>query len=260
MFFQTNGVNIFYQCAGEGKPILLLHGWGGCGDSFKPVFNALSASARVYAIDFPGHGQSDIPQTPWSVGDFAEATRAFMQAMDIVGCDVIAHSFGGRVVIKLAGTDPGLFSKIVLTGAAGIRPRRGAKYYVKVYSYKLFKRMAKHAWMCKLCKCVGLDVQKRTQNAGSADYRALPESMRRTFSLVVNEDLKKYLRHIQNPTLLIWGADDQDAPLWMGQIMEKEIRDSGLVVYENAGHFAYLERLPNFVAVVSHFLLSEETA
>ena len=42
--------------------------------------------------------------------------------------------------------------------------------------------------------------------------------------------------------------------------MEKEIRDSGLVVYENAGHFAYLERLPNFVAVVSHFLLSEETA
>ena len=139
MEFQTHGVRVYYQEQGQGKPVLLLHGWGGNADSFAPVYQYISQKAHAYAIDFPAHGRSETPQEPWCVGDFAQVTRAFIERMNIRGCDVIAHSFGARVVLKLAAADPTLFSKIVLTGGAGILPKRGFSYYWRVYTFKLLK-------------------------------------------------------------------------------------------------------------------------
>ena len=62
------------------------------------------------------------------------------------------------------------------------------------------------------------------------------------------------LPRIQASTLLVWGENDQDTPLWMGQKMEKEIPDAGLVIFENDDHFAYLRQWPRFNAVVRAFL------
>ena len=60
------------------------------------------------------------------------------------------------------------------------------------------------------------------------------------------------------PTLLIWGTEDTETPLWMGEMMEKKIPDAGLVKLEGGTHFAYLEHLEQFLAVVIYFLTSEE--
>ena len=254
MFFTYQGVNMFYKTAGQGKPVLLLHGWGGCADSFLPVFEQLSADCAVYAVDFPGHGQSDTPPVPWTVSDYCGIIRAFIQQMGIEGCDVICHSFGGRVTIKLAAQDPKLFSKLVFCDAAGVRPKRGLKYYFRIYRYKLMKNLAKIAVGRGILKCFGIDWQTRMKQAGSADYRALPDEMKKTFSNVVCEDLSKYLKRIQNPTLLIWGTEDEETPLWMAKKMEREIRDSGLIEFEGAGHFAYLDQLGRFLVIVRQFL------
>ncbi len=257
MVFETNGVHIQYQCQGSGEPVLLLHGWGGQADSMRPFFNALIQHKTVYAIDFPGHGGSDMPPTPWTVGDFADSTLAFIQAMGIMGCDVIAHSFGGRIVIKLASRDKNIFSRIVLTGVPGARKKRSIGYYFRVYSYKLGKRASGIAWVRRLLKSLGIDLKARIDKAGSSDYRQLPEQMKRTFSNVVKENLRPLLKHIKNPTLLLWGEADTETPLWIAKAMESEIPDCGLVAYPNAGHFAYLECFAQVMAAVSHFLLNE---
>ena len=257
MVFVTNGVSIHYQSSGSGTPVLLLHGWGGRADSMRPLFNALAPFHSAYAIDFPGYGDSDFPPKPWSMDDYADATLAFMKDRGIVGCDVIGHSFGGRVIIKLAARDEHNFNRIVMTGAAGVRKRRTPGYYIRIYSYKLAKRLSKWSVTRKSLKWIGVDVQARIQNAGSEDYRALPDQMKRTFSLVVNENLRPLLKKIKNPTLLLWGEDDRETPLWVARTMEKEIPDCGLVTYPNAGHFAYLECLPQFVAVMTNFLSYE---
>ena len=60
-FTQAGPVKIHHKQTGAGKPLLLLHGWGGQADSFAPVALAFSGSRRVYAIDFPGFGQSGLP-------------------------------------------------------------------------------------------------------------------------------------------------------------------------------------------------------
>ncbi len=256
MFFETAGVGINYQRGGSGAPVLLLHGWGGCADSMRPFFDMLKLHRTVYAVDFPGHGKSSMPKRPWTVGDFADATLAFIHAMDIMGCDVIAHSFGARIVIKLASGNKDIFSRIVLTGAAGVRKRRNLGYYMRIYRYKLAKKLSKSRFMCGFLQLLHMDIKERVQNAGSVDYRALPENMRRTFSLVVKENLRPLLRRIQNPTLLMWGEGDMETPLWMAKAMEKEIPDCGLVTYPNVGHFAYLERKNEFAAVIAQFLLN----
>lgn len=78
------------------------------------------------------------------------------------------------------------------------------------------------------------------QHFGSKDYNALDADMRQTFSKVVNHDLAPLLKEIHQPTLLVWGDQDTETPLWMGQQMEKEIPDAGLVILEGGTHFAYL--------------------
>ena len=89
---------------------------------------------------------------------------------------------------------------------------------------------------------------------GSADYNALDEEMRKTFVKVINQDLRSCLNKIRSSTLLVWGENDSDTPLWMGQMMEKEIADAGLVIFEGDDHFAYLRQWMRFVTVVRTFL------
>ena len=78
--------------------------------------------------------------------------------------------------------------------------------------------------------------------------------MRKTFVKVISEDLSPLLPQIKASTLLVWGENDQDTPLWMGKKMEKDIPDAGLVIFENDDHYAYLRQWPRFVRVLQAFL------
>lgn len=242
-----------YEQEGQGRDVLLLHGWGGSVDSWIPIFNHLKGECRVTAIDFPGHGGSGLPdESGWSVDEYAAFTAEFMEKIGISGCDIIAHSFGGRVAIKLAAERPQLVGRLLLTGAAGLKPRRGAKYYIKTYTFKALKRLT------YLLPGGARLREKLGGRFGSADYRALPPAMRATFVKVVNQDLAHCLPHIKAETLLVWGRSDTATPLWMGQEMEKHIKGSALIVLEDAGHFAYLDQCDRFLRILDAFLFPKE--
>lgn len=247
------GIRTNAQITGAGEPVLLLHGWGAQIESFAPVIFALQKYRRVIALDFPGFGKSGYPDKSWTVADYMEFTAAFLRQIGEKKVDIVCHSFGGRVTIMLAAIYPQLVGKIVFVDAAGIRPRRKPKYYIKIWSYKLTKKIARVNWLAGALKAIGVDVQKRIQSAGSSDYKALPDHMKKTFVNVVNQDLSGYLKDIKSPSLLIWGENDMDTPVLYGRKMEKEIADAGLVVLKNAGHFSYLDQFPQFIAVVNSF-------
>lgn len=250
-----NGVAVHCRVEGSGDPLLLLHGWGGEADSFLPVARHYAARYTVYSLDFPGFGLSDQPPAAWSVDEYAALLDGFMQARGLSGVTVIAHSFGGRVAILSAVRYAGCFKKMILVDSAGLIPRRGPKYYSRVYTYKILKKIARWSGMCRLLRCLGMDVEKWVRKrAGSSDYRALGDIMRATFVRVVNQDLKPFLGKINVPVLLIWGENDRDTPVSFGRIMEKEIPDAGLVIFEGAGHFSYLDRFSQFIRVVDAFL------
>ncbi len=257
MEINVSGIRTNYEITGRGEPVLLLHGWGAQIESFAPVIFALEKYRKVIALDLPGFGKSGFPPAPWTVADYMAFTLAFMDAAGLEKTDVLCHSFGGRVMILLAARHPERVGKIVFVDSAGVRPKRTLKYYAKVYSYKLAKRIAKSRGLSTFFKFFGLDAQKKVKSAGSQDYKNLPEEMKKTFINVVNEDLSPYLKEIKSPSLLIWGEDDTETPPSYGQKMEREIADAGLVVLSGAGHFSYLDRFPQFIAVVNSFFGGE---
>lgn len=254
MFFNYGNVSMHYIEQGQGKPLLLLHGWGGNVDSFLPVRNAMQEKRTIITVDFPGFGQSTDPPSDWKVKDYAELIAAFIESKSIKPVDIIAHSFGGRVSIYLSSHYNGLVGKLVLVDSAGIIPKRPMSYYIKVYKYKMLKSLANSAIGEDVLKLFGKTPKDFANKAGSSDYQALNETMKRVFVSVVNDDLEPYLKDIEVPTLLIWGRDDKETPLYFGEIMEKKIKDAGLVVLDDAGHFSYIDQFSSFNKIVSVFL------
>ena len=256
MIFERGGHEMYYERQGAGKPLLLLHGWGGKTLSWLPVTRDFSLSREVVAVDFPGFGRSPEPGAPWSVTEYMELTAAFLRQLGMEGVDIIAHSFGARVAILLSATYPELAGKLVLTGAAGLIPKTANKRKVRSIMYKALKGAAESALSKAILgekRVLGIR-EALIQKFGSADYRALSPTMRPTFNRIIRQDLRPCLPMIKSPALLIWGAKDDQTPLWMGQVMEKEIPDAGLVVFEDAGHFAYLDRYADFRRIALKFL------
>ncbi len=257
MEMQVRGVKIHYELTGQGdKRVVLLHGWGCSTKLMRPVADFLSRDMRVLSLDFPAHGESGRPPEPWGVPDFAEATLETLQKLDFLPCSVIAHSFGGRVTLELVSQHPEQFERVILTGGAGIKPRPSGVSTKKSRQYQRRKKLV--AALKKLRVFGKLPEwweEKLRQRYGSKDYAALDAEMRKTFVRVINYDQTALLDIIRRPTLLVWGDKDTETPLWMGQLMEKHIPDSALVVLEGGTHFAYLEQLARFNAIAHSFLV-----
>ncbi len=244
---EINGLKIAYQVAGEGDVVLLLHGWGGEAASFQPVFEWLAHSHKVYALDLPGFGKSQVPPTAWNTSNYAQFVIAFLEKFRIRKAHFIGHSFGGRISIIVSAEYPEKVDKLILVDSAGIKPRRTTKYYLRVGLAKIGKSLRR-------CGKYGtLIADAVSVRAGSKDYQNAGD-MRATLVKVVNQDLRSLLPRITASTLLIWGEDDKDTPVSFGQIMEKEIPDAGLVVLKEAGHFSYLDQFPQFCRIVASFL------
>ena len=256
MHIELRGASVYYEQHGAGKPdVLLLHGWGCETALWKPVYEHLSRRRRVTVIDFPGHGQSGRPPVPWGAEDFAAMTAELIEALSLAPCDIIAHSHGGRVALLRASERPELGGKMVLTGAAGLRAEPTPAQRRRSRTYRRLRRWSD---MLDALKILGpLPEHMRAalrRKYGSADYNALDEEMRKTFVKVVNFDIAPYLPRVQASTLLLWGSEDTETPLWMGRKMEAEIPDAGLAVLQGGTHFAYLEKCGEFLRIVDEYL------
>lgn len=238
-----------------------MHGWG-CDHT---VWNALhrhlegmaaeasvsGGEIRIFALDFPGFGSEPEPEKPWSMEDYTRWLERYVTERGIVDPVLIGHSFGGRAAIIFASRNH--VSKVVLVDSAGVKPRRSAAYYLKVWSFKALRRLAPLLLGSKRAERL---IEARRKTSGSADYAAASPVMRGTMSKVVNEDLRRFMPLISAPTLLVWGAEDTATPLRDAKIMERLIPDAGLVTFSGAGHYSFLERPVQFNAVLDSFLKS----
>lgn len=257
MDIQINGAELFYEIQGTGeRTLLMLHGWGCDHSVFQFAAQVFASNMQVVSLDFPGHGSSGEPPSPWSVSDYAEQVYQLLQKLHISNCDVIAHSFGGRVALMLGANHPEVINRLILTGAAGIRKPSTPDGKKKSARYQRLKKMA--IWLSIIPgfqKVSEKWLEVLRQKFGSRDYLVLSPSMRQTFIKVVNEDLTPLLPKIQSPTILIWGEEDEETPLWMGQIMAEIIPDAALIPFEGCGHFAFLQQPDRFIAIAKNFLL-----
>ena len=256
-FADINGVHLHFTDTGvaDGKPVVLMHGWGCNVSTVASIASALEATHRVISIDLPGHGQSGEPPLlpdgkPWGVREYADCVESLIDLLKLKNFSLVGHSYGGRVAIVI-GAGKKDVDKIVLVDSAGIKPKRSLRYYWKVYSFKAMKKLLP---LIMGKKKAAKKIEEKRNKTGSADYRQSSPMMRMVMSRSVNQDLKHLMPKIKAPTLLVWGENDTATPLRDAKTMEKLIPDAGLVSFKGAGHYSFLDNPVQFRAVIQSFL------
>ncbi|WP_302590275.1 alpha/beta fold hydrolase [uncultured Muribaculum sp.] len=254
-FLHSQGCIVRYTISGasQGPWIVLLHGWGCSADTMVSIGRVAGSTHRVLAIDFPGHGGSEEPPGIWGVEEYTQAVSDIMEHENILRPVMLGHSFGGRVCILFASMYPENVEKLVLVDAAGIKPRRTLRYYVKVYSFKAMKFTVRLLFSKDRAERM---INARRAKSGSADYASASPVMRAVLSKVVNQDLKKLIPDVKAPALLIWGENDTATPLSDAKYMERHMPNSGLVSFPGCGHYSFLDNPVQFAAVLRSFLNS----
>ena len=249
------GLRTHYERTGKGEPVVILHGWGANLTTMQSIINLLQSHYQVIAIDMPGFGESEEPKDVWNSFDFADHIEALLDHLEIDTFHILGHSHGGRISIILASKYPERIKKMILVDSAGLVKQKSFKVKMKIWNFKILKQiyLALTFWDRSETK-----LERFYRRFGSADYKASPGIMRRIMVRVLADDLRPLLPKIQASTLLIWGNDDMDTPVEMGRIMESEISGAGLVVFEQAGHYSFLDQMGRFQAVMRVFMKLEE--
>ena len=254
MIFKHRDLSIYYKKYGNKKEtILILPGWGTTIDTYMPLINSMSNYSSVYSLDMPGFGNSDELTSPWNVDNYVEFIINFINNQDIKELDLIGHSNGGRIIIKLMNKKDLNFkvNKIILIGSAGIVHKKNWIQKTKIGICKFGKKVLESKPFKVICPNL---ISKLKNHIGSEDYKNASPIMKQTLVQLVNEDLQELLPNINVPTLLIWGTNDTATPICDAEIMEKLIPDSGLVRIENCTHYVFLERTEYVNKIIYTFL------
>lgn len=240
---KNTSINYDYYNNSSAISLVFLHGWGQNIEMMLPLAKPFLQKYNCLLIDLPGFGKSSEPPYPWSLDDYADMLNELLKMLKINKVVIIGHSFGGKIALVYALKYK--VEKLVILAAPFMQKIK--KPTLKMRFYKFVK------------KTPGLKVFENVvkKMVGSRDYKNATPTMRSVLVKHINQDLCDKLPQIKCPTLLIWGTNDAEVSYEDAKILEKIIPNAGLVTYEGASHYAYLERLQQTIKVLKSFLGSD---
>lgn len=257
---EISGLRISYQRAGQGPPLVLLHGAYEDSRVWRQQLEGLSGEFTVIAWDAPGCGRSDDPPPDFSGRELGDALAGFLREVAPRKPHVLGLSWGSGVALELYRGHPNMAASLLLVSAyagwAGSLPpeeveRRYAQIlaeldqppeqFIPVWLPTLFTERADPAVVAET-------------SAIMADFH--PAGMRAMLSASGHADYRDVLPTISVPTLLLYGAEDVRSPLAVAQEMLRRIPGSQLVVIPGVGHLVAAETPEAFNTEVRRFLHS----
>lgn len=251
------GLRTHYIEAGEGAPIILLHGSGpgvSAWENWAAVLPAMAQYRRVIALDMPGFGATQRKADgAYDMAFWVEHLFAFMDALGIVAAPLVGNSFGGMVAMAAALRDPARVSAMILMGsAAGDVPMSEAHKLASVYDGSIEK-------LEEILRIFPFDpayltppmLARRHAQTRDPEAKKSPHPV----PVVTNEAGEKVFRMasetdlatITTPTLILHGRDDRVLPVELAFRVHRAISGSQMHVFGNCGHWVQLERLDDFV-------------
>ncbi|MBQ2872909.1 MAG: alpha/beta hydrolase [Bacilli bacterium] len=232
-------INYYFSNISSEKTIVLLHGWGQNIEMMKHIGNKYLNEFNVLIIDLPGFGESDEPPYSWSIYEYVECIKKLIDYLNIDKIFLIGHSFGGRISLIYAS----IYKVEKLVCLASPYCKEITKLPLKIRIYKKVKKIPRLSWLANIMKNL----------IGSSDYKNASDVMRGILVKSINVEMEEYIKKINCPTLLVWGTNDTAVPIKRAYELEKLIKDSAVIKYEGASHYAYLERLNNLIPVLDSF-------
>lgn len=219
----------------NGPSVLWLHGWGYTHTGLKRLAKLFEKDHQNQLFDLPGFGKTPMLAEGASTGDYAEALK--LQLKESNKYILVGHSYGGRVAVQMAAKYPENISAIVLIGGAGLKRHRSLWFRIRAFTIRMLGKLARFS--DQLFKTEFRE--KYVTRFGSADYKAAGK-LRATLVSAVNEDLSPEAQSLKCPALMIYGANDVDAPPEIGRKYEKLIPISRFEELKGYDHHDILSR------------------
>ena len=251
-------VRIAYATAGEGLPLVLLHGAWCDSRAWRWQLDGLGEDFAVAAWDAPGCGRSSDPPAEWRMPEYADCLAAWLEAVDIERPHVVGLSWGGVLALELYRRHPRIPASLVLAstyaGWAGSLP-------VEVVRERLERGLVEldrppEEWVAGYLPGLLTEAAPAALvDEIAAMMRDLhPQGTRAMLNAVAEADLRDVLPRIHVPTLLLYGELDRRSPLDVAEALHASLPDSRLVVLPGVGHLANAEQPNEFDAHVRAFV------
>jgi pimeloyl-ACP methyl ester carboxylesterase len=268
---EIDGMPIRYLAAGEGPPVVLLHGAGDNALDWQWVMPALAATYRVYAPDLPGSPDSARPAADYSPAFFERFVAAFVDALGIGRATFVGNSLGGLIALRLALSEPERAGALVLVDSAGLgravnptftsvnipglgeaalpfwRTPVGAYQRAWGRTALLFAhppRSVPREWLAEQCR---LALSPGYLEAHLTVLRALVDPGGQRGVLV------DQLRLLKIPTLVVWGARDRVFPQSQAKQAVAQLPEGSLTLVPECGHMPHVECPDHFLAALDDF-------
>lgn len=237
----VEGRRIRFEVAGQGEPVVMVHGLSGSTRWWDRTVPALAARHRVYLVDLPGFGSMRRAEGGFVLSEAAGWLASWMEAVGLERAHLVGHSMGGYISLMLAARRPDLLGRLVLVAPAGVPTRRSM-----------------HGYLLPLIRASRYMTPGFLPVLARDALRTGPLTLLGATRELLAEDVRKYLRGIEAPTLLVWGRRDTLVPPSVGDVMREEIPNSRLLVLDGAGHVPMFERAAETNAAILAFLACEE--
>lgn len=216
------------------QALIILPGWGGSKKTWANFVAANSDTFVINVIEMPCFGDEPCPREVWGVEEYAQfAKDKIEKIVEDSEYVLLGHSFGGQIASYLVGSDMIAPNKLVLIGAAAIRPRN----YVRRIVLGSLTKMAKPLFSIPILRSfAGLARKIWYRGVGTSDYNSSSVMARKIYAKVIRQDLSLILPSITVPTSCIWGARDTMTPLRLGIRTSKLIPSAELHVLPNGKH------------------------
>jgi pimeloyl-ACP methyl ester carboxylesterase len=259
---------------GDGPPVVLVHGLLGSHESWAPQIRKLAKKHRVVAPDLFGHGQSDKPSGDYSLSSHAATLRDLMDHLEMPTAAFVGHSLGGGIVMQLSYLFPDRVDRVCLVSSGGLGPEvslflkaatlRGSEVVLPV----LASDWIRHNTETALRQLGRLGFSVQPSRSAAETWRSLKtmsdRSSRAAFLASTRAvvglrgqtvSAQPYFSKFETlPALLVWGGRDRTIPASHADNLSREVPNSRVEVFPNAGHFPQLDEPALFFRVLDQFL------
>ncbi|MDX2034905.1 MAG: alpha/beta fold hydrolase [Blastocatellia bacterium] len=259
---KVNDIDLYYEIHGEGPPLLLIYGLAGRGNGFSHQVSALSREFQIILFDNRGVGETDQPETPYSIPQMADDAAGLLAELGIESAHVFGISMGGMIAQEVALRHPGRVNRLALGCThSGVRHCTPSPKWVT----DIFKSLPGKPRAQIVRECIPFNFSPHTIEHRpefiEAELPAMIANLQQPYSYMLqvraiyDYDTRDRLGQITAPTLVLTGLDDQLIPPENSRDLVARIPGAKLVEIEHAGHLFFLEQADEVNAILREFFL-----
>jgi pimeloyl-ACP methyl ester carboxylesterase len=239
-YVEADRFRMRYCEAGQGDPLICLHGAGGL--RLSPAHVLLAQHYRVIAFEVPGFGSSPVNERSQSLAELANTMAQAATALGLEQFNLIGNSFGGALALWLAVQYPERVQALVLVAPAAIRPETSAPP----------RSLAPEERMARLY--AHPERQPPAPPTEPAILQKQQALVQRLMGPPRDEALERHMVDLDLPVLVVFGTEDRMIPSDMGRLYCEKLPNCHLILVYDAGHAVDADRPEAFVSVVGDFL------